>query len=63
MTIIYVAGPISGIKDHNRPLFNMAAAELADQGHSVLNPAILPEDLARASTCRSACPWWLWLTS
>ena len=47
MTIIYISGPISGIKDHNRPLFNMVAAELADQGHSVLNPATLPDGLSQ----------------
>lgn len=46
MTIIYIAGPISGIKDRNRPLFNMVAAELSDQGHSVLNPATLPDGLS-----------------
>ena len=46
MTIIYIAGPISGIKDHNRPLFNMVAADLAEQGHSVLNPATLPDGLS-----------------
>lgn len=47
MTIIYIAGPMSGIKDHNRPLFNMAASELTEQGHSVLNPATLPDGLSQ----------------
>jgi hypothetical protein len=45
--ICYIAGPMSGIKDHNRPLFNKVAAELADQGHSALNPATLPDGLTQ----------------
>ena len=56
MTIIYVAGPISGIKDHNRPLFNMVADELADQGHSVLNPAILPDGLNQGQYMQICLP-------
>ena len=56
MTIIYVAGPISGIKDHNRPLFNMVAAELADQGHSVLNPATLPDGLSQGQYMQICLP-------
>jgi hypothetical protein len=47
MAIIYIAGPISGIKDHNRPMFNKVAAELSDLGHSVLNPATLPDGLSQ----------------
>ena len=47
MTIIYIAGPMSGIKDFNRPLFNMVAAELTEHGHSVLNPATLPDGLSQ----------------
>ena len=44
---IFISGPMSCIKDHNRPLFNMVAAELTEQGHSVLNPAALPDGLSR----------------
>lgn len=47
MTIIYIAGPMSGIKDFNRPLFNKVAIELAKQGHSVLSPATLPDGLSQ----------------
>lgn len=47
MTIIYIAGPMTGIKDHNRPLFNRVAIELTEQGHSVLNPATLPDGLSQ----------------
>lgn len=56
MTIIYVAGPMSGIKDFNRPLFNMVAAELSDQGHSVLNPAILPDGLSQGQYMQICLP-------
>ena len=56
MTIIYIAGPISGIKDHNRPLFNMVASELADQGHSVLNPAILQDGLNQGQYMQICLP-------
>lgn len=45
--IIYIAGPMTGIKDFNRPLFNKVAIELAEQGHSVLNPATLPDGLSQ----------------
>ena len=36
---IYVAGPMTGLPDHNFPAFMAAAAKLRDQGHHVENPA------------------------
>ena len=36
---IYLAGPMSGIADHNRPAFNVAAESLREQGYNVVNPA------------------------
>ena len=56
MTIIYVAGPMSGIKDHNRPLFNKVAIELTEQGHSVLNPATLPDGLSQGQYMQICLP-------
>lgn len=56
MTIIYVAGPMSGIKDFNRPLFNKVAIELTDQGHSVLNPATLPDGLSQGQYMQICLP-------
>ena len=56
MTIIYVAGPMSGIKDFNRPLFNMVAGELTEQGHSVLNPATLPDGLSQGQHMQICLP-------
>ena len=56
MTIIYVAGPMSGIKDHNRPLFNMVAGVLTEHGHSVLNPATLPDGLSQGQYMQICLP-------
>lgn len=36
---IYLAGPMSGVPDLNRPAFNAKAKEFRDEGHTVLNPA------------------------
>lgn len=35
----YLAGPMSGVQDHNFPLFNRVARELRRIGHEVFNPA------------------------
>ncbi|MGL5130813.1 MAG: DUF4406 domain-containing protein [Aeromonas popoffii] len=56
MTIIYIAGPMSGIKDFNRPLFNKVAIELAEQGHSALNPATLPDGLSQGRYMQICLP-------
>lgn len=37
--LVYVSGPMSGIKDYNYPAFHGAAAALRAEGHQVLNPA------------------------
>lgn len=36
---IYLAGPMSGIKEFNFPAFNAVSAKLRAEGHSVFNPA------------------------
>ena len=42
---LYLAGPMSGYKDHNYPAFHAAAARLRAAGHQVINPAELnPEN-------------------
>ena len=49
---IYLAGPMTGLPDHNIPAFDAAAKRLREQGHFVINPADLsaqfgtPEDIA-----------------
>lgn len=44
---IYIAGPMSGIAEHNRPAFFSAQAVLRSLGGdvTVLNPAVLPATL------------------
>lgn len=39
MTKVYLAGPMSGIKDFNFPAFDKAAKVLEDLGYEVFNPA------------------------
>lgn len=56
MAIYYIAGPMSGIKDRNRPLFNKVAIELTEQGHSVLNPATLPDGLTQGQYMQICLP-------
>jgi len=36
---VYIAGPMTGIKDHNYPAFYAAAARLRAEGRDVINPA------------------------
>lgn len=38
---IYIAGPMTGIKDFNRPTFNTVAAALRAAGFDVVNPVEL----------------------
>lgn len=43
---IYLAGPMSGLPEHNYPAFMAGAADLRGFGHFVLNPAELnPPDV------------------
>jgi hypothetical protein len=42
MMKIYVAGPMSGIPDHNFPAFHAAADRLSAAGYDVVNPAAHP---------------------
>ena len=37
--MIYISGPMSGLKDNNMLAFDEAAARLRDMGHHVHNPA------------------------
>ncbi|EPG9672815.1 DUF4406 domain-containing protein [Citrobacter freundii] len=45
---IYIAGPMSGLVEFNRPAFMFTAAKLTGRGHTALNPAILPDGLSQA---------------
>ncbi|WP_159872284.1 MULTISPECIES: DUF4406 domain-containing protein [unclassified Raoultella] len=44
---IYIAGPMTGFPEFNRPSFHEAAAVLKSDGHVVLNPATLPDGLSQ----------------
>lgn len=48
MSCIYIAGPMTGIRDFNRPAFFSAAQLLTERGHAVLNPASLPDGLTES---------------
>lgn len=45
---IYIAGPMSGLIEFNRPAFMFTAAKLTARGHVALNPAVLPDGLTQA---------------
>jgi hypothetical protein len=42
---VYIAGPMRGKADFNRPAFDDAEALLRDLGHDVVNPCRLDEEL------------------
>ncbi len=42
---IYIAGPMTGLPEFNKPAFHSKADELRSDGYTVLNPAVLPEGL------------------
>lgn len=44
-TIVYLAGPMAGHPDYNRPAFHAAAKTLREQGYVVWSPAEQPDDL------------------
>ena len=47
---LYIAGPMTGFRDFNRPMFNAAEAMLTERGYDVLNPA--------RSEDREECTFW-----
>ncbi|EFQ9082853.1 DUF4406 domain-containing protein [Escherichia coli] len=47
MAVIYIAGPMTGYKDHNRTAFSIEATELEAAAHVVLSPATLPDGLSQ----------------
>lgn len=44
---VYIAGPMIGYKNFNREAFHKAEEELKREGHTVLNPAVLPDGLTQ----------------
>ncbi len=41
---VYIAGPMTGLKDYNRKSFELAEKHLKSKGYEVRNPACLPID-------------------
>ena len=54
--IIYVSGPMSGIKDMNFPTFFNAEEQLQQAGHEVLNPARVDEQFPKTCGHESNLP-------
>ena len=52
--IIYLAGPITGVEDYVKQ-FAEAETELTAQGHTVLNPAMLPVGLGDCDAYMKIC--------
>ncbi|MFO6427083.1 DUF4406 domain-containing protein [Escherichia coli] len=44
---VYIASPMTGYKNFNREAFHKAEEELKREGHTVLNPAVLPDGLTQ----------------
>lgn len=44
---VYIAGPMTGYENFNREAFHKAEEELKREGHTVLNPAMLPDGLTQ----------------
>ncbi|WP_097332594.1 DUF4406 domain-containing protein, partial [Escherichia coli] len=44
---IYIAGPMTGYENFNREAFHRAEEALKREGHTVLNPAVLPDGLTQ----------------
>lgn len=68
---LYLSGPMSGLPECNYPAFNQYAADLADVGYQVVNPAaraigssyraIMKEDLIAVMYCQGVAVmegWW-----
>jgi len=72
---VFISGPMTGIDDYNRPLFNEAEKKLREMGYDVFNPAwmqfgdewdkndIMAIDLMALSRCEAICHLTLWTFS
>ncbi|MGL5285661.1 MAG: DUF4406 domain-containing protein [Aeromonas sp.] len=53
--IVYIAGPMAGLPNYNRPAFHAVATALTDEGFAVLNPATLPDGLSEGQYMQICC--------
>ncbi|EEX0648127.1 DUF4406 domain-containing protein, partial [Escherichia coli] len=44
---VYIAGPMTGYENFNREAFHKTEEVLKREGHTVLNPAVLPDGLTQ----------------
>lgn len=51
---LYLAGPMTGVEERNKPAFDEAAAKLRAAGYDVFNPAELVSNLVFAPTGKTA---------
>jgi hypothetical protein len=56
MTTVYLAGPMTGIKNLNFPLFNAEAARLRELGYTVMNPAEINGGADELVACAAMTP-------
>lgn len=54
-TKVYIAGPMSGLPEFNRPAFHLADVLLTKSGKVVLNPATLPDGLSQPEYMDICC--------
>lgn len=50
MTTLYIAGPMTGIRDYNYPAFNQAEKDLRAAGYDTLNPVTSEEHNTTGTT-------------
>ncbi|WP_421228514.1 DUF4406 domain-containing protein [Aeromonas jandaei] len=53
---VYVAGPMTGLPEFNRPAFFAAEAHLKELGAVVVNPAVLPDGFSHDAYMRMCIP-------
>lgn len=53
---VYLAGPMTGLPDFNRPVFFQAGNTLHDHNHIILNPAVLPDGLEHGDYMKICLP-------
>ena len=49
MKVVYISGPMTGVKKYNYPLFNKVAKKLRTEGFTVINPAEFFEGTGKAT--------------
>jgi hypothetical protein len=53
--IVYISGPMTGIKDFNAPLFNFVAFKLRELGYEVINPVELDGEADKSTLTWEMC--------